>query len=177
MYFMIFSVVCNALYFYYVAAVAEFSKEFQGGSHSGPNRFDWSLTAVQQSIFYSLWFWMPMSWRLFGFVLSFLYCTYLLWDKRHWEQLRLDWKKKGLFWFDLVGLLLVLVMLFLTWSLPPFGQQVSQAEMHLAAWVTVFAAMSGVVCLGGIVYCWFVFQYKFRQLFRMLRYNPFTMSP
>lgn len=155
-YFIMVTVLLNALYFYYLNATAEFSNALHPYT---PGLFDWSLTVLQYTLVYTMWFWMNLSWHIFGLTLIAIYSTYLLWDYVHRRELKSDKKKLWMLFFDTGGLLLAITMLIFTWHLPPFNQ-IAQMETGVA--VTSICLLFMIKSIGGIFYA-----------SRAFGYNPF----
>ena len=142
------AVVCNALYFYFLNALAEYCDDFQC---SPPSLFQLVLALIQYTTVYTMWYWLRVSWHHFGGALLFIYFTYLLWDSLHWRDIYEDKRKWVMLGFDALGLVLASLVIVATWTLPAFGDEISIAEVHHSYAIIGAAGLVILQSLAGIV--------------------------
>lgn len=153
------TIILNALYFYYLNATAEFSKTLRPYNQG---RLDWLLTVFQYSLVYTMWFAIQLGAHVFSIVVIIIYLTYISWDYAHRKRLRSDKKNLGMVAFDIAGFVLAVVLACLTWTLPTFDKAAHiQAGANVAGVCMVFMVKSAL----GIIYTAVVFRYwPFRML-------------
>lgn len=137
------SIVANAVYFYYFAALVELHKPWCDKLKTG-SRVEWFIRLLNQTMMLAIWEVLHLEAFLFGSYLVLLYVTFMIWDDVTRDVL--DIKVKLLERYDFRGLVVSGVLLaYITFYLP------SHKDAHFT-WVVLggLTLAYGSIAYGGI---------------------------
>ena len=152
--YMAVSATVNALYFYYLNAVAEFTDEL-------PSKSDWRhylFTLFQYTLIYSMWF--GIQWGgLLGYTLSLVlvYLTYLLYDGWHYDAVRNDKRIAWMAVFDSCGFVLAIIFFILHLRMPV---AFTPKDINFIVWFTSALFPVTLIPIVGVVYSRWTFKYE-----------------
>ncbi|MCB2173599.1 hypothetical protein KQH65_12750, partial [archaeon] len=128
-------------------------------------RITWWITAAQYVGILSLWLLLRLDWVWYASGLFFLNITYVIWDLLHRKTIWKETKGRFIIFFDAAGMLLSVVLLIVTFSLPPVNIK-EVGDLHHALAVTAISVLIIVQSIAGIITAAVLFKYNPIQYLR-----------